>query len=760
MTFAGRYQLLFENSKASVFITTPEGRYVDINPAGLELFGYASREEMLSLNVATDIFADASGRKAYFQKLEKDGYVKDFKLELKRKDGERITVLVTASAVRDNSGNTIAYQGIHRDITEREQKSEALREDLERLDLALQSANLGVWHLDIIKNRRDFDEQAFLLLGLDPETFTGTHEEYLRVVHPDDHDKIKTALERSIEHNVPYASEYRVIWPDGSIHYIAGRGKIVRDEAGRAVKMHGIHWDITENKKAEEARAESEERFRRLIQNSNDIIDLLDEKGVQKHISGPSERVLGYKPEELAGKSASEFIHSDDLESVKKMFTELVQQPGAVRTVEYRHQHKNGKWISLEAVGSNLLHDPIVKAVVVNIRDISERNRLQEQLQQALKMEAIGRLAGGVAHDFNNILTVISGNVDLARIALNRADPLIRYLDNAMKASDSAASLTLQLLAFSRKQIIEPKILNLNDLVLNVRQMLVRLIGENIELNISLAREELGSVRIDPGQFEQVLVNLAVNARDAMPQGGKLVIETANITLDEIYCSDHAQAQPGNFVMLAVSDTGHGMSEDVKEHIFEPFFTTKNVGHGTGLGLATIFGIVKQSSGTIEVYSEVGNGTTFRICLPLVEKRAEKLTKERLPVDILKGSETIMFVEDNSSVRQVGAMILNDLGYKTIEARNGDEALMLAERHTGQIHLLMTDIIMPGINGRELSERLTKLYPDMKILFTSGYTENIIVHHGILDSSLNFIGKPYSLQPLASKIREVLGPLK
>ncbi len=759
MTFAERYQHLFEHSKAAVFITTPEGRYVDINPAGVELFGYASREEMLALDIATDIFADPAERKIYSQKLNEKGYVKDYKLELKRKDGEKLIVLVTATAVKDNEGNIIAYQGIQRDITEREQKSDALRDDLERLDLALKSANMGVWHYDILNNRRDFDEQAFRILGIDPATFKGTREEFYGVVHPEDREKIRNSLAHAIEQDAPYTSEYRVIWPDGSIHYITGRGKVVKDDDGLPVRMHGIHWDITENKKAEQSRAESEERFKRLVQNSNDIIDLLDENGIATAISGPSERILGYKPAELIGKNAFDLIHPDDTEHVKKAFIKTVNNPGSINTVEYRHLHKNGKWISLEAVGSNLLHDPIVKAVVVNIRDVSERNRLQEQLQQAMKMEAIGRLAGGVAHDFNNILTVITGNVDLARMALNPADPLVRYLNHAMKASNSAASLTRQLLAFSRKQIIEPKILNLNDIVLNVRQMLLRLIGENIELNISLS-PDLGSVRIDPGQFEQVLVNLAVNARDAMPQGGKLIIETANVTLDEIYCAGHSQAQPGTFVMLAVSDTGHGMSEEVKEHLFEPFFTTKTIGHGTGLGLATIFGVVKQSLGTIEVHSEVGRGTIFKIRLPLIEKRAEKLVKEKLSVDILKGSETILFVEDDSSVRQVGVTILNDLGYKTIEARNGDEALMLAERYTDNIDLLMTDIIMPGINGRELSEKLTRIHPEMKILFTSGYTENIIVHHGVIDPNLNFIGKPYSLQPLASKIREVLGAAK
>jgi two-component system, cell cycle sensor histidine kinase and response regulator CckA len=531
---------------------------------------------------------------------------------------------------------------------------------------------------------------------------------------------------------------------------------MVRDDDGKLLKIRGVHWDIPESKRAEKALTESEERFRRLVQNSNDIITLMDENGILTTICGPIEKIIGYKTEEILDKSAFELVHPDDLENVKKAIAECIQQEGAIRTFEYRGRHKNGEWISLEAVGSNLLHDPFVKAVVINHRDISERNRLQAQLQQAMKMEAIGRLAGGIAHDFNNILTVISGNIELARMDLNLSAPLTCRLDQIMKASDSATSLTRQLLAFSRKQIIEPRVLNLNDLVRNVRQMLERLIGENIELKIALFKD-LASVRIDSGQFEQVLVNLAVNARDAMPDGGKLIIETSNITLDENYFATPLQAQPGNFVMLRVSDTGHGMSEEVKKHIFEPFFTTKSKGYGTGLGLPTIFGIIQQAGGIIDFYSEAGRGTTFKIYLPLIEKQAERLIKERRSIARLKGNEMILLVEDDENVRQVALQILKDLGYSTIEAGNGEEALMLAEKCGGQIHLLMTDVIMPGINGRELSERLTIRHPEMKTLFTSGYTEDLIVHHGAVESNLNFIGKPYSMQLLAGKIREVLG---
>ncbi len=322
-------------------------------------------------------------------------------------------------------------------------------------------------------------------------------------------------------------------------------------------------------------------------------------------------------------------------------------------------------------------------------------------------------------------------------------------------AAASAASLTRQLLAFSRKQIIEPKVLRLNDLIENLYKMLVRIVGEDIELLTSLGKEP-GSVKVDPGQFEQVLVNLVVNARDAMPDGGKLMIETANVDLDESYCTYHPQARPGKFVLLAVSDTGSGMSDEVKEHIFEPFFTTKDQGRGTGLGLAMIFGLVQQAEGSIEVYSEVGHGTTFKIYLPRFAEQAEKLTRDEPALTLPAGNETVLLVEDEASVRQVALMILKELGYKVLSAPNGGEAFMLAEKHAGRIDLLMTDVVMPGMNGRDLAERLLGLHPEMKVLFTSGYTADVVVHHGVLEKNLNFIGKPYTPQSLARKMREVL----
>jgi CheY-like chemotaxis protein len=372
-----------------------------------------------------------------------------------------------------------------------------------------------------------------------------------------------------------------------------------------------------------------------------------------------------------------------------------------------------------------------------------------------MKMEAVGRLAGGVAHDFNNLLTVIIGNVSLARMKLVPSDPAGGLLAEVNKAAERAARLTQQLLAFSRKQIIEPKVLNLNDLIADVNAMLVRLIREDIKIQI-LPGKDLGAVQVDAGQFDQVMVNLVVNARDAMPGGGKIVIETSNAELDDGYCFTHPYVKPGRFVMVAVSDTGHGMSREVKAHMFEPFFTTKTKGSGTGLGLATTYGIVKQAGGSVEVYSEVGIGSTFRIYLPRVEGEASKLVRTDPPQERSGGTETVLLVEDEDNVRDLCVRILKKSGYRVFQAGNGDEALSLATGYGERIDLLLTDVVMPGMNGPELASRVTRIHPETRVLFTSGYTDNAIMSHGVLDEGVSFINKPYSPSALARKVREVL----
>jgi PAS domain S-box-containing protein len=522
---------------------------------------------------------------------------------------------------------------------------------------------------------------------------------------------------------------------------------------------------VTERKQTELALRESEERFRSAFMTSPDSISISRlTDGVYLDINEGFTRVMGYTREDCIGKSSLEISIWDDPRDRNRLVAGM-EEIGYVSNMEFRFRAKDGTVRTglLSARNLPLNGEMCILSVIRDITDRKqaeeERTKLESQLQQAMKMEAVGRLAGGVAHDFNNLLTSIICNTELAEQELSPSDPLLHNLKETAKAAQSAASLTRQLLAFSRKQIIEPKVLNLNDLVGNVQKMLMRLIGEDIELK-TVPGERLDSVKIDAGQFEQVLVNLAVNARDAMPDGGALTIETANIDLDESYCALHPQVQPGRYVMLVVSDTGHGMTDEVKKHLFEPFFTTKAIGRGTGLGLATTFGVVKQAGGSIDVYSEIGKGTTFRIFLPRVDEKASKLIRETPSLELLKGTETIFVVEDEPNLREMVIKILKRFGYSTLDAPNGDEAYMFGEKYTGRIDLLITDVVMPGMNGRELAEHLVVMHPEMKVLFTSGYTENVIVHHGVVDKNLNFIGKPYTPQGLAVKIREVLGPAR
>jgi signal transduction histidine kinase len=398
-------------------------------------------------------------------------------------------------------------------------------------------------------------------------------------------------------------------------------------------------------------------------------------------------------------------------------------------------------------------------------RSVAERERedalealhnTEKQLVQSQKLEAVGRLAGGISHDFNNLLTVILGYTDISKRSLEEGDPLLRNLEEISKASERASSLTRQLLAFSRKQVKQPKVFDVNTVVSDHRKMLRRMIGEDVELRVSL-EPELGNIKADPVQLEQVIMNLVVNARDAMPKGGKLSIETSNVYLDESYARDHVSVVPGEYVMLAISDTGCGMDEETRQQIFEPFFTTKEPGKGTGLGLSMVYGIVRQSGGNIWVYSEEGTGTTFKIYFPRVTAEAQEYKRTNGAAEVPKGCETILLVEDAALVRTLARQVLETAGYRVLEAASAEAALNVCEGINGtRIDLLLTDVVMPGMSGNEMSKILLARQPDMPVLYMSGYTDDAIVEHGVLEPGINFLQKPFSPGALAMKVREVL----
>jgi len=506
--------------------------------------------------------------------------------------------------------------------------------------------------------------------------------------------------------------------------------------------------------RAQEQLRQSEERFRTLIEGVRDVIFALGPDGTITSLNPAFETTLGWPRDEWLGKPLEQLVHPDDVPLALELLGSAVRsEPRGVRVLRVRT--RKGDYRIGEISVTPQFREGKLVGIFGTARDVTERLSLEQQLRQAQKMEAVGRLAGGVAHDFNNILTAITGFSDLLLEDLAGDDPKRQDLMEIRKAAERAAGLTRQLLAFSRQQVMQTKVLDLNSLVSDTESMLGRLLGEDVTLATRLA-PELGPVQADPGQIEQVIMNLAVNARDAMPNGGKLTIETANIELDPSYTQEHFPVRPGSYVMLAVTDSGTGMDDETQTHIFEPFFTTKEQGKGTGLGLATVYGIVKQSDGYIWVYTELGHGTTFKIYLPRVAGLPVTRSSGASLAPVIGGNETVLVAEDEAAVRAVARHALERQGYRVLEAPSAEAALDLAHRHSGPIHVLLTDVVMPGMNGRDLARRLAELRPELRVIYMSGYTGEAITRHGMLEAGLTYVQKPFTPDTLARTVREVL----
>lgn len=501
---------------------------------------------------------------------------------------------------------------------------------------------------------------------------------------------------------------------------------------------------------------EREQLFRLISENAADMIAVVDSNGKRLYNSPAYERILGYTQEELASTSALEQVHPDDRAKVEEAAREA-RAGGVGRSIEYRMRHKNGTWRQMESTANTVCNaQGKVESLIIVNRDITDRRHLEEQFRQSQKMEAVGRLSGGVAHDFNNLLGVIIGYAEFLQERLEAADPLRASVEEILKAGKRAASLTRQLLAFSRQQVLDPKVLDLRVAVTDMEKLLRRLIGEDIELTTAID-PQLGKVKADQGQLEQVIMNLAVNARDAMPQGGKLTIHLENTVLDQDYVRRYPYpVQPGQYVLLMVTDTGVGMDAETKARAFEPFFTTKEKGKGTGLGLSTVYGVVKQSGGYIDVESAPSAGTTFKIFLPRVheEARMERQSVEAPATG--RGNETILIAEDETSLRTLTSATLELNGYKVLQAKDGLEALEASRKHDGPIDLLLTDIVMPGMGGRALAEELGRERKDMRIVYMSGYTGQAVGSQGPVEPGSFYLHKPFTRQALTQKIREAL----
>ena len=533
------------------------------------------------------------------------------------------------------------------------------------------------------------------------------------------------------------------------------------DDADNVIGAVHIMADVTERRWAEAALRESESNYRTLVENLPQKVFLKDRHSVYVSCNENYAQDLKIAPAEIVGKTDYDF-YPEELAGKYRTDDRRIMKSGETEDIEEAYV-REGRRLCVHTVKTPVRNEQGNTVGVLGIFwDVTERRqaeeekeRLQAQLLQAQKMEAVGRLAGGIAHDFNNLMTIVTGYGELALKTLDEDDPLRKDIEEMKRAGERAARLTRQLLAFSRKQVIQPKVLDLNVVVAGTGKMLRRLIGEDIDL-VTILEARPGVVEADPGQLEQVIMNLAVNARDAMPEGGKLTIETRDTELDEDYARGKLDVEPGSYVLLAMSDTGCGMDEETRSHVFEPFFTTKGEGKGTGLGLATTYGIVKQHNGHISVYSEPGHGTTVKVYLPRLEEAIEVTAPDAVPAGSPRGTETVLLVEDEDVVRAVASKILELQGYSVLGASDGEAALRVCQRYEGVIHLMITDVVMPGMSGRELAERVAVLHPGTKVLYMSGYTDDAIVHHGVLDAGTPFIGKPFAPDALARKVREVL----
>ncbi|HVH68611.1 MAG TPA: PAS domain S-box protein [Gemmatimonadales bacterium] len=596
-------------------------------------------------------------------------------------------------------------------------------------------------------------QSAERLLGFAPGELVGRAS--LERVHPDDIPRVQAALtESGASPGRPLALGFRWRHKDGAWRYIdAVAVNRLSEPAVGAIVVN--FRDDTERRQAETALRESEERYRTLVEGVRDVIFALSPEGTITSLNPAFETITGWRREEWVGQPFERLVHPEDLPHALELLGQVVR--GELRPVsQFRVRTARGDHRMVEFSATPQLLEQRLIGILGIGRDVTERVQLEQQLRQAQKMEAVGRLAGGIAHDFNNILTAITGYADLLLDDLSPADPRRQDVAEVRKASERAAGLTRQLLAFSRQQVLQPKIIDINALVGDLEKMLGRLLGEDVELSTRLD-PAAGRVKADAGQLEQVLMNLAVNARDAMPQGGRLMLETSNADLSAGYAADHYPAQPGPYVMIAVTDTGTGMSEETQAHMFEPFFTTKEKGKGTGLGLATVYGIVKQSGGFIWVYSELGHGSTFKIYLPRVADATERAGATAPPLERApRGTETVLLAEDETPVRAIARQVLERQGYTVLEAPTAEKALAIAAQYSGAIHLLLTDVIMPGMNGRELATRLAHVRPETRVIFMSGYTDDTVMRHGVLELGSTYVQKPFAPDAIARKVREVL----
>ncbi|MFZ0908532.1 MAG: PAS domain S-box protein [Candidatus Acidiferrales bacterium] len=780
-----RLRTLFENAIEGIFQTTAEGRYLSANPALARLFGYNSPAEMMASieSIGSQLYADPWRREEFKRIMEEQDHVEGFEYELIRRDGKRVWINENAHAVRDERDRLLYYEGTVEDITERKRAETERQASMEIIRSVNMTDNLDdlLRGIHVALKKVLYAENCFVALH-DPSTdmfrFPFLADQFDTAPPPQKVGRTCTAyvfrtgkamlipqpvFDRLVEKGevelvgtaspswlgVPLRSPSATIGVLVVQHYQDPDAYTQRDleflsSVGGQIAM------AIERKRHEAALRESEARLRVLIEQLPAILWTVDKNLRFTSALGAGLTRVGLHANEIVGKTLSEFFETSDgnFLPITSHRRAVIGEPSTFHM----------EWRS----GSYACHvEPLrnengrCEGAICMALDVSDRKKLEEQLRQAQKMEAVGRLAGGIAHDFNNLLMVIQGHAELLTDRLKPGESLRRNAEQIQEASQRATSLTRQLLAFSRKQMLAPVVLNVQAVVSDMGKILRRLIGEDVEL-ATVNAPDLRRVKADRSQIEQVIMNLAVNARDAMPRGGKLTIETANVEFDNSYSRAPMVLMPGRYVMLAVTDNGSGMDADTQAHIFEPFYTTKEKGKGTGLGLATVYGIVKQSGGYVWVYSEVGKGTTFKIYLPSVEEEVAPPDAHPAVASLPRGTETVLLVEDEEGVRNLAKEYLELCGYKALVAENGQAAIDLVSKHSGPIDLIMTDIVMPGISGSDLAKKILAVRPEIRIVFMSGYTDHAMIHHGILSSDILLLQKPFTMSTLAHKLREAL----
>ncbi|MBU0946847.1 MAG: PAS domain S-box protein [Proteobacteria bacterium] len=745
-----KYHSLFDSAQVALFRTSMKGRLLEINNRYASMAGYSSVEQCMAEFNPGQAWADSRDRAELIRILRKNKSISDYEARIIRKDGEIIWILFSATIYPEQG----YIEGSIIEITGRKQTELALNqsEAFQRRMVANIGDVIVIIDRDcIIRYKSSNIEKMF---GWSPDEVVGTS--MLDNVHPEDLAPVRSYLDLLMRepHDIRKI-EFRYKCKDGTYKWIEFTGSNLLDDPD----IHGLlgnYHDIMERKLAEQELLDSEARFKVLHNASFGGIAIHD-NGIILECNQGLSKITGYSMAELMGMNGLLLIAENSRKTVMEKIVSGYEKP-----YEAIGLRKDGTEVPIRLEARNIPYKgKLVRTV--EFRDISESKRsedekmkLQEQLIQAQKMESVGRLAGGVAHDFNNMLSVILGHAELAMEQLDPAQPIFADLQQIRQAADRSADITKQLLAFARKQVVAPKVIDLNKTVAGMLKMLLRLIGEDIDL-AWLPGKGLWPIKIDPSQIDQILANLCVNSRDAISGVGKITVETENCTFDEEYCSVHSGFVSGQYLKIGVSDNGSGMDKETVSHIFEPFFTTKDVNKGTGLGLATVYGIVKQNNGFINVYSEQGQGTTIKIYLPrhVGTKKLEHAEFKAKPDE--RGKETILLVEDEPTILQLTTTVLQRLGYTVLVAGTPIEAIRLSGEYSEEIHLLLTDVIMPGMNGQVLTEKLIVSRPELKCLFMSGYSANVITQHGVLDDGVYFIQKPFAKRELAAKIRQALG---